>query len=359
MNNFLLRRKSTLHPARFQGWGRSRNYFEGWYFKVVLPEADLALAFIPGVSFGPDGGTEVRPLGEGLRAARSTPRHKKHPSGLTAPGGNHAFLQVLDGVTATSAYHRYEVDDFRPAADRFALELGPHSFAKNRLKIDLPGLQLDLRFEAVKPWPKRTLAPGVMGWYGFVPRMQCYHGLVSLHHELRGTISVGGRVHDAAGGIGYTEKDWGSGFPDAWIWCQSNHLTGTNQPCSLMASVASIPWLGSSFTGFLATFLFEGELFYFTTWAGAQVQTTFDKEQGTVTLHFSSLEAQLIVTGHPSAGGDLVSPVTGSAMTGKINESLRAELEVEFWRYEHLVYAGRASWAGLEVSEGAEAVLCR
>ncbi len=325
MKNFLRRRKSTLHPTRFQGWGRTRNYFEGWYFKLVVPGQNLAYAFIPGISYAAD-------------------------------GTGHAFVQVLNGVAATSAYHRYATEEFQPAEDRFALRLGPHFFSAERVAIDLPGLQLDLHFDAVKPWPKRLLAPGVMGWYGFVPRMQCYHGLVSLHHGLRGTITVDGVAHDAAGGVGYIEKDWGSGFPDAWVWCQSNHLTGTDQPVSLMASVAKIPWLGSSFTGFLATFLFEGELHLFTTWAGSQVQTTFD-EQGKVTLHFSSLTAQLIITGHPAPGGDLISPVSGNAMTGKINESLKAELEVTFWRGERVVYAGRATWAGLEVSAGAEEVL--
>jgi hypothetical protein len=316
---------TILDPPRFQGHGRTRNYFEGWYFKVVVPAQNIAYAFIPGISYAAD-------------------------------GTGHAFLQVLDGVAATSAYHRYEVADFRPSRDRFAVTVGPHHFTTDRLVIDLPGLQLDLHFDEVKPWPKKVLAPGVMGWYGFVPRMQCYHGLVSLHHRLRGSITVDGAVYDAAGGIGYTEKDWGSGFPDAWVWCQSNHLTGTNQPASLMASVAKIPWLGASFTGFLATFLFEGELHYFTTWAGSQVQTTFE-EQGKVSLHFSAMDKQLIVSGIPAPGGDLASPVTGSAMTGKINESLLAELEVTFWQHEHVVYAGRATWAGLEVSARAEGLL--
>ncbi|WP_020571465.1 tocopherol cyclase family protein [Neolewinella persica] len=326
MKNFLLRRRATLDPPRFQGWGRTRNYFEGWYFKLVLPEKSLAYSFIPGISYAAD-------------------------------GTGHAFLQVLDGVGVTSAYHQYDVTDFQPAEEHFELQLGPHFFSEDSIRIDLPDLQFDLNFKDIHPWQKRPLAPGVMGWYGFVPRMQCYHGLVSLYHELQGKITVAGTDYDASGGIGYIEKDWGSGFPDAWVWCQSNHLTGTVQPASLMASVASIPWLGSSFTGFLATFLFEGELHLFTTWAGSQVQTTFDEEQGTVTLHFSSLKAQLIVTGHPAPGGDLASPITGSAMTGKINESLQAELEVEFWRNEQVVYAGRATWAGLEVSEGAKEVL--
>jgi len=325
MNDFLRRRKSTLHPARFQGWGRSRNYFEGWYFKIVVPEQNLAYAFIPGVSFAAD-------------------------------GTGHAFLQVLDGVAATSAYHRYEVGEFQPTADHFSLTLGPHYFSSRKLRILLPGLELDLDLTDPQPWPKRFLAPGVMGWYGYVPRMQCYHGLVSLHHGLSGRIVVAGKVHDSRGGVGYTEKDWGSGFPDAWVWCQSNHLADTDRPASLMASVAKIPWMGSSFTGFLATFLFEGELHHFTTWAGSQVRTTFH-DSGRVSLHFTALEKQLIVTGHPAPGGDLVSPVTGNAMTGKINESLLAEVEVEFRRGERIVYAGQAGWAGLEVSANASTVL--
>ena len=316
MSNLL----SVLHPARFQGHGRTRNYFEGWYFKIVVPERKLAYAFIPGISYGADG--------EG-----------------------HAFLQVLDGVKASSAYHHYTTGEFQPAADHFSLALGPHFFSAQRLRVDLPGLKIDLELTEHRPWPKRLLAPGVMGWYGFVPRMQCYHGLVSLHHGLRGTIAAGGVEYDAAGGVGYTEKDWGSGFPDAWVWCQSNHLTGTDQPASLMASVASIPWLGSSFTGFLATFLFEGEFHYFTTWARARVQTTFQDETGAVRLEFSNRRARLVVSGRPAPGGDLAAPVTGRAMTGKINESLLAELDVEFWRDERRVYAGQARWAGLEVSE--------
>lgn len=324
MNDFLRRRRSTLDPSRFQGWGRRRRYFEGWYFKIVLPEKNLAYAFIPGISYDEQG--------EG-----------------------HAFLQVLDGVAATSAYHRYPTELFQPAEDHFSLQLGPHFFSAQQLTIDLPELKIELQFSDVHPWPKRPLAPGVMGWYGFVPRMQCYHGLVSFYHELQGSITVQGRSHSAKGGVGYIEKDWGSGFPDAWVWCQSNHLSGTTRPASLMASVASIPWLGSSFVGFLATFLLEGELHLFTTWARAQVQTRF-LQQGGVELRFSAPGKELIVTGRAAPGGDLISPIAG-AMAGKINESLQAELGVIFYRNGKVEYEGTASWAGLEVSDTAPAAL--
>ena len=159
------------------------------------------------------------------------------------------------------------------------------------------------------------------------------------------------------GGVGYTEKDWGSGFPDAWIWAQSNHLNNVDSPACLMASVASIPWMGSSFIGFLATFYFKGELHLFTTWARSRVQTKFDKNQGKVELTFSKPGKRLVIIGTPAAGGDLVSPVTAAGMSGKINESLRAELGVEFSVDSKVVYEGVAGWAGLEVSEQAVTLL--
>ena len=325
MTDFLLRRRATFDPPRFQGWGRRRHYFEGWYFKVVVPEHELAYAFIPGISYD--------------RA-----------------GKGHAFLQVLNGVAATSEYHEYRTEQFRPAPDRFYLQLGPHTFATDRLLIDLPHLQLDLSFGGVTNWPASVKAPGVMGWYGYVPGMQCYHGLVSFHHRTLGSMRVGHATYDASSGLGYTEKDWGTGFPDAWIWAQSNHLSGTDRPASLMASVASIPWLGSSFTGFLCTLMLEGELHVFTTWAGARVQVFLEEAEQTVRLVFTKKELRLSLVGHPAPGGQLASPISG-AMTGKINESLRGEVEVLLKRGGEEVYRGVASWAGLEVSENAKNIL--
>ena len=325
LTDFLLRRRATFDPPRYQGWGRQRHYFEGWYFKVVVAEHKLAYAFIPGISYD--------------RAGRG-----------------HAFLQVLDGVAATSTYHEYPVSAFRPAPDRFHLTLGPHTFATDRLRIDLPDLQFDLQFTDLNPWPATPLAPGVMGYYGYVPRMECYHGLVSFHHRMTGTIRVGETTYDASNGIGYTEKDWGTSFPRAWVWAQSNHLSGTTRPASLMASVARIPWLGSSFTGFLCTLLLEGELYVFTTWAGAQVKTEFLGGSAAVRLTFRRDDLHLTLTGHPAPGGQLASPIAG-AMTGKINESLQAQIEVLLERAGTEVYRGTASWAGLEVSENAPAIL--
>lgn len=329
---------AAWRPERWHGWGKRRNYFEGWYCKMVLPELDLAYAFIPGLSLEPD-------------------------------GSGHAFLQVLDGARSQVAYHRYGLDEFLPAEDRFDLQIGPHRFSDEGAEIHLPNLNAFVKFQHCKRWPRSLLAPGVMGWYGFVPGMECYHGLLSAHHQLSGWLEDDRGRQDLSGGIGYMEKDWGSSFPAAWVWCQSNHLTDFPGPASLMASVARIPWRGTHFRGFLCTWMWENELQIFTTWNRSKHEVHFG--DGFVDLYFRRWnhrgaprkagskaypKTELRIRAFPAEGGNLVSP-TPAGMAGKINESLKAELEVSYAIKRQVVYEGKAQWAGLEVSEKAPELL--
>lgn len=41
--------RAVFHPEQFQGWTRKRNYFEGWYFKVVNEDETKAFAFDVGI----------------------------------------------------------------------------------------------------------------------------------------------------------------------------------------------------------------------------------------------------------------------------------------------------------------------
>ena len=127
-----------------------------------------------------------------------------------------------------------------------------------------------LRFNGVAPWPVTLRSPGIMDWYAFVPFMECYHGVLSFDHEIRGLLAVDGQAVDFHGGRGYIEKDSGQAFPRAWIWLQTNHF-GQPDIC-LTASVARIPWLGTAFRGFIVGFWWNGRLYRFATYTGAQVE---------------------------------------------------------------------------------------
>ena len=85
-------------------------------------------------------------------------------------------------------------------------------------------IKADLTFKHIIPWPVTLLSPGVMGWYRFIPFMECYHAVLSFNHTIMGHIKINGVNSDLNNGRGYMEKDWGSSMPSSWIWMQTNHF---------------------------------------------------------------------------------------------------------------------------------------
>jgi len=280
----------------YHGFGKRRRFFEGWYFKCVSPAGDAVYAVIPGVS-------------------------------LDANGQQHAFIQILDGLKRTSTYHRYDIDEFSSARDRFDIRIGANRFSLDHISLDVAAdvpVRGELRFSDVHPWPVRAFSPGIMGWYALVPAMECYHGVLSFNHRLDGTLSVAGRDIDFTDGKGYIEKDWGRSFPKAWVWTQTNHF---NEPdACLTASVARIPWLGSSFTGHIIGLWLRGRLYRFATYTGAKV-SRLEVSQDEVTLTVEDRRHALEIRCRRQEGAFLAAPREGE-MTGRIVEAMTATVDV-------------------------------
>lgn len=309
--------RTFFHPERFQGWGRRRKYFEGWYFKVVTRDKLRAFAIIPGIAY-------------------------------TNEGEGHAFVQVLDGMNGTSEYITFDEKALVAFSDRFEVRVGKNVFTINRMVLDLPEVKGELSFSETAGWPSTVLRPGIMGPYAFAPFMQCYHGIVSMDHEISGSLSIEGQTIDFTGGRGYTEKDWGSSFPSAYVWMQSNHFEEAG--ISFKASIARIPWLTGSFTGFISFFWFRGELILFATY-NKGILERMEVTDSTVYLDLSNPRYKLSVVGLRSSSTHLAAPVLGS-MEGRIEESLKAELHITLSNRltGERIFSGVGSTAGLDIA---------
>jgi len=173
----------------YHGTVMSPPFFEGWYFKMVDSTGLQRFAFIPGVFMG--------------KTAEDS----------------HAFVQVLEGANSRVEYHRYPIEQFWSAEDHFELRIGENHFTLDQIQLNIQnGSQTvlgELKFDHLIGWPVRLTSPGVMGWYAWVPRMECYHGVLGFDHAVQGSITVDGQIHDFSGGRWYIEKDWGKAFPKA------------------------------------------------------------------------------------------------------------------------------------------------
>jgi len=313
----------VTRPLAYHGEGKSGPYFEGWYFKLVSPEGAHRLSVIPGIFKG--------------KEAKDS----------------HAFIQVINGVDGSSHYVPFDAQAFQFEQGEMDIRIAENSFRQGGIDIDLHADGLDmvgsLSFSELTTWPVRLLSPGVMGWFAWVPGMECYHGIVSMDHHINGKLEINGTRVDFSGGRGYMEKDWGRAMPSAWIWMQSNHYE--RKGVSLTFSIADIPWGGRSFTGFLGGFLLDGELHRFATYTGAKVRDVSISERD-IRFTVSERKKQLSITAHRAQGFNLQAPTTAQ-MDRRIMETLSAEIDVRFEMRNNgkwgAIFSGRGKFAGLEV----------
>ena len=227
-------------------------------------------------------------------------------------------------------------------------------FDRHHLSLDLeaddagPAIRGEVRFGAWRPWPVTPTSPGIMGWYRYVPFMECYHGVLSMDHALGGTLRIGDTDVTLDGGRGYVEKDWGTSFPSSWVWGQSNHFETAGASC--MVSVARIPWRGSSFTGHIAGLLLDGRLHRFATYTGSRLVELATGESG-ARIAMAGGGGRLEIEMDGAVAGALRAPVLG-AMQGRSDEALDGRLRVRLLRDgSRPVFVGEGRAAGVEIMD--------
>lgn len=309
--------KARFHHEMYHGWFKKKRFFEGWYFKIVDKSEQHALAIIPGIA-------------------------------MDESGEKQSFIQVLDGVNVTAAYHKFDALDFRSNENRFKVRIRENSFSTNRIKLDIPGIKGLLHFDEHFFWPKKIIAPGIMGWYSWVPFMECYHQVVSMNCAVTGKLIINKNEIDFVNGRAYIEKDWGRSFPSSWIWMQSNHFT--KQPVSFKLSVAKIPWLSGAFVGFICAFLIDNKLIRFATYTGAKLKS-ISAEGETIDIVLEDAKYVLTVQAQKAAGAELASPVLG-LMEGRVKESMRALIHITLFSKQEnkVIFNDTGRNAGLEIA---------
>lgn len=265
------------------------------------------------------------------------------------PEEEHAFIQVLDGSSGRATYHRFPSEEFEAASDAFDIRIGPNRFWQEGLDVRIADDQLQLsgrvEFVGARPWPVTWRSLGIMGPYGWAPRMECNHGVVSLDHGLEGELTVAGSEIALSGGRGYIEKDWGKSFPAGYVWIQSNHFDRPG--VSFVGSIAIIPWIFSSFPGFIIGLWLDGRLFRFATYTGAET-THLRISDETIEWIVADDEYVLQIDARRAKGGLLLGP-TRERMSDRVGETMLSRVTLELRTTSgDLVFRGDGRNTGLE-----------
>lgn len=309
------------NPELFQGNSKKKKYFEGWYFKMVAADGSAILSVIPGISISQDGKDK------------------------------HAFIQVIDGKTAETFYYTFDINQFQFSKKRFAIRIDKNYFSEDKVILNIQNDRASFKGVIVMSnqvilTKKENKKIGIMGWYRFVPFMQCYHGVVSLNHGLNGTLKKDNKTYNFNKGKGYIEKDWGKSMPSAWIWMQSNSFKSSS--ASFMLSVANVPWVGNAFTGFLGFFHHDNITERFGTYSNAKLKVEL-RNSNSVKVTVSDKKYTYYIEINKTQSGLLKAPVEGS-MDRRIAESIDAKMRLKVLdKMDKLIFQDSTNIAGLEM----------
>ena len=170
-------------PARDHGAA-----LEGYYWRLVHPEAGWVIVWLCGVCRG--------------RAGRwATVALAAHPDGFL----RHGTFEPAAGNPY--GFGAWAGDVFRGSLDELHVRMGDDAWIEARLKPRII-------------WPRRAL--GALGLGHVIPGLAQYWQPVLLDAEVEGEACVGGRRLQLAGARAYAEKNWGPGFAGRWWWGQAD-----------------------------------------------------------------------------------------------------------------------------------------
>lgn len=320
MNSIVSYFKGISHPEGFHGTFKKTDFFEGWYVKIVSNDQANKLAIIPGIFKGLKGD----------------------------PSRNEAFIQVLDGATGRSWYHTFPTAEFLASESKFDVTIAGNQFDSSGITLDLPNLKGRVDFlSRFDPWPVTFASPGIMGWYGLVPFMECFHGVVSFGHSISGSLLFENETLSFSGGRSYIEKDWGQAFPEGYIWIHSNHLDQDSE-ASFVGSVAIIPWVGRSFRGFIVGLKHSGKLHKWTTYNRSK-ELELRVTDSEVIWRLEGPDGILELTAQRKRGGLLHAPLR-EAMHQRVEETLDGHFHLKHLDSQGLtLLETSAGTAGIEV----------
>jgi tocopherol cyclase len=335
-------------------------FFEGWYYKLVLNEYKNTIVVIPGVHMNDN--------------------------------SRHSFIMV--GYDNISHYYRFPFETFSSSAEEFLIKTDNEKniFSYEKLIINLQpkdgddateSFQMNLTLASHISIPDLSwIAPGTMGPYSWIPTMQCNHHVLSMSHDIHGSMQIDQNEKINISGIGYIEKDWGHSFPSMWVWGQANqweNLPATSS-ASLFFSLALIPWyFNLEFAGFLVVFEYNREFYRFNTYLQSIVNDlSIDNNTNQVSFNVYDVlfQYKLHITTHcdqseNTNGALLYGPRYGrmdkfvkeilgkniyfDVRLSKLNQNLTSKKDdhdpfIQHGYHEEIIFQGRAQNVALEVT---------
>jgi hypothetical protein len=288
-----------MNKFSYKGSSKLKNYFEGWYFKIV-DESDI-YAFIFGITL--------------------------------YENDSHAFIQIVVNNEDKPYYYRFDINDFY--YNRESIKIGDNVLGTHELKVKVGPFDINLSIEPTIELKNYSLTNSSMGCIRYLP-LPTYHEIVFMNSKVEGQINEK-EFH----GNGYMEKTFGRCFPKEWLWVQTNHFQNYN--ASFTLAVADII---SNKKGFYCILNVEGEELRFATYNFFKIKLNYDSND--IKIIIEKDKVSLIIEVKESTGYTVIGPSKNGKMDREIKESVDSTLTLHLYKDGELIFTDTAINVGCE-----------
>lgn len=205
------------------------------------------------------------------------------------------------------------------------LHIGKNQLSQNGMVLDFEAENIKVKgefnfgeFQTIK---RSFLKPNIMGWLSYFPN-ECNHSIVSMKHSASGRLKLGESEWELLDADAYLEKDWGTGFPEEYVWAQANDW----EDSSLVFSYASVPMLGKYRKGFFLLLHHQGVEYRFSSIEGSRM-VDFQVSGDAFEAKIVKGKYSLTLRARQANPVKLVSPENGD-MKAHIKESLDGNIDL-------------------------------
>ncbi|MGC1306871.1 MAG: tocopherol cyclase family protein [Phormidesmis sp.] len=339
---------------RGASWFSARRFFEGWYFRLTLPESGQTFAFMYSID-DPAGGTA----------------HHGGAAQILGPNETY-YCRTFPDVTQFWAWpHRLGLGHWRTSQVGRARYLSPAAFARKAFDDEtLEGYQLtsehhqgrllnpagqssnveaqwQYTVQPISGWgPAGVRSRATAGWLSYLPvfdpgwQVLMAHGLASGWMEWQGD-----RTHFQNAPV-YAEKNWGTAFPAKWFWLQCNAFTG-EPDLSITAAGGVRDVLTRSENVGLIGIHYRGQFYEFSSRETAFTWQVDPWGYWQMTAGCDRYHVELTGIAHDE--GAQVRVPTQSGLQFLCRDTTKGELRVQLWEGDRVILDTTSQLAGLEI----------
>lgn len=328
--------------------GISRRFFEGWYFRITLPDMGQNFAFMYSIDdpIGgqPHSGGAAQILGPDEEyLCRIFPEVKGFWADINALALGHwgkTDLQIKPQLLSPEQFRCHVQQGYQVTAglnQGFICDSGSNQYCRWRYTI-----------KPIYGWGHQSCFPqSTGGLLSYLPIFEPGWQVLMAHGLATGWIDWNGKIYQFIDAPTYGEKNWGCSFPKKWFWINCNSFSNTNDLALTAAGgIRRVLWWSEEVA--LIGIHYRGRFYEFAPW-NAKVSWHIEL-WGKWRVRAENEECLVELTGTTDLPGTFVRVPTEKGLIFNCRDTLKGQLNLVLCdRSGKVIIKASSSMAGLEV----------